>query len=146
MGGEVIEICEHSGKGEGVTKSADKVGGEVRSLVILWKRNNWMSPMQFFQRRFAVTSVMKIYTKMWELWLHNAVKVSEKKPSIFLFWNLLTFFKVGEIMVPKYGHLMLSGHIRIFLFCRKVMFRSQDIQVFVFLTIPLPNLWRHGEY
>ena len=35
----------------------------------------------------------------------------------------------------------------IFLFRRKVMFRSQDIQVFVFLTIPcLPNLWRHDEY
>ena len=27
------------------------------------------------------------------------------------------------------------------------MFRSQDIQFFVFLTIPyLPNLWRHDEY
>ena len=27
------------------------------------------------------------------------------------------------------------------------MFRSQDIQVFIFLTIyDLPNLWRHDEY
>ena len=24
----------------------------------------------FFQRKFAVTSVMKIYTKMWEFWVH----------------------------------------------------------------------------
>ena len=30
----------------------------------------------------------------------------------------------------------LRHRLRIFLFCRKNMFRSQDIQVFVFLTIP----------
>ena len=29
-----------------------------------------MSPMQFFQRKFAVTSVMKIHTKMQELWVY----------------------------------------------------------------------------
>ena len=26
--------------------------------------------MQFLQRKFAVTSAIKIYTKMWELWVH----------------------------------------------------------------------------
>ena len=26
--------------------------------------------MQFFQRKFALASVMKIYTKMWELLVH----------------------------------------------------------------------------
>ena len=30
----------------------------------------------------------------------------------------------------------LRNRLRIFLFSRKVMFRSQDIQVFVFLAIP----------
>ena len=30
----------------------------------------------------------------------------------------------------------LRHRLRIFLFCTKIMFRSQDIQVFVFLTIP----------
>ena len=24
-----------------------------------------------FQRKFTVTSVIKIYTKMWELWVHS---------------------------------------------------------------------------
>ena len=27
--------------------------------------------MQFFQIEFAATSVMKIYTKMWELYVHQ---------------------------------------------------------------------------
>ena len=26
--------------------------------------------MQFFQRKFTVTSVIKFYSKMWELWVH----------------------------------------------------------------------------
>ena len=38
------------------------------------------------------------------------VKISEKKnPSIFLVLNLFTSFKVGEIIVSKYGQLMLPG-------------------------------------
>ena len=87
---------------------------------------------------------MKIYTKIWKLWVHPdydhlyipltsnysqfqlqtiflgnnnpfsikptvvQVKIS-KITSIFLVWNLFTSFKVGRIMVLKYGHLMLPG-------------------------------------
>ena len=29
-----------------------------------------MSPMQFFQRKLAATSVKKSNTKMWVLWVH----------------------------------------------------------------------------
>ena len=67
------------------------------------------------------------------------------------FWkkniNVSGLKSLCEIMVSKYGHLMLPGRIRhrlkTFLFCRKVMSRSQDIHVLVFLTILLPDLWRH---
>ena len=99
--------------------------------------------MQFFQRTFAVTSITKLYTKIWELWVHpdygdlyisltsrfqpqtnvfpvnNSpfsikhtfvwVRISEKKPINFSGLKSFTFFKVGEIMVLKYGHLMLPG-------------------------------------
>ena len=97
--------------------------------------------MQFFQRTFAVTSITKLYTKVWELWVHpdygdlyipltsrfqpqtnvfpvnNSpfsikhtfvwVRISEKKNHQFFWFEIL--FKVGEIMVLKYGHLMLPG-------------------------------------
>ena len=40
-----------------------------------------------------------------------------------------------------------EAQVKIFFFRSKVMFRSQDIQVFVFLTIyDLTNLWRPDQY
>ena len=40
-----------------------------------------------------------------------------------------------------------EAQVQIFLFRGKVLFRSQDIEVFVFLTIPwFTNLWRDNEY
>ena len=35
--------------------------------------------------------------------------LKKKNPSIFLVLNLFTFFKVGKIIVSKYGQLMLPG-------------------------------------
>ena len=69
--------------------------------------------------------------------------------------NLDKFLKkrhsvVTQFMQLNYSHLKVTStkkrqllkmchlkhRLRIFSFCKKVMFRSQDIQAFIFLTIP----------
>ena len=49
-------------------------------------------------------------------------------------WKLLKGYLCYKMILPNLCHLKHS--LRIFLFSRKVMFRSQDIQPYVFLTIP----------
>ena len=57
--------------------------------------------------------------------------------------NFMHRIKMGNILqrLPllqndNFSKCVMRHRLRIFLFCRKVMFRSQDIQVFVFLSIP----------
>ena len=38
--------------------------------VVIWYLS---TEMQFFQRDFAVTSVIKIYSEMWELWIQTMI-------------------------------------------------------------------------
>ena len=124
--------------------------------------------MQFFHWKFAVNSVIKDYSEMWELWTHldwsfeffnnfqtrqiqarNQLFSGEKhlllcgsrfmKKNIFYgkkiernlklwrAWSLarlvhnvfsyLHFCKVGEIMLLKYGHLMLPVGYILVLYC-----------------------------
>ena len=65
---------------------------------------------------------------------------------MILFVSYLNVTSATKWQLLKMRHL--KHRLIMFLFCRKIMFRSQDIQVFVFLTIPhhLPNMWRHDEY
>ena len=63
--------------------------------------------------------------------------------------------KTNVFMLQGYlHHKMITSqnvssvaHVKNFLFCRKIIFHPQDIQVFVFLTIhDLTILWHHDEY
>ena len=45
-------------------------------------------------------------------------------------------FLVEVTFKSNFSECVIWGTLRIFLFCRKVMFPSQNIQVFVFLTSP----------
>ena len=63
--------------------------------------------------------------------------------------------KTNVFMLQGYLHYKMItsqnvssvAHVKNFLFCRKIIFHPQDIQVFVFLTIhDLTILWHHDEY
>ena len=44
-------------------------------------------------------------------------------------------------------NVLSEAQVNFFLFCRKVIFSSQDIRIFVVKLSPdLPNPWRHAEY
>ena len=69
-----------------------------------------------------------------------------EKSRKFLATLLFISGKVREFLYDFKGYLRYEtrtsqnvsseAQIKNFLFCRKIMFHSQDIQVFVFLTIP----------
>ena len=76
-------------------------------------------------------------------------------PSYWLFSNSSFIFGIllikGYLCYKLFKICHLRHMLRIFLFHRKVMFRSQDIQVFVFLLIPrftksLTSWWSFFKY
>ena len=94
-----------------------------------------------FRFRFVFIKVyFFVLQKAWTLWLQNVtisfkIKITHKLHKLLL--QELWFLKVTSATKP---HLLRISHLRrrlrTFLFRTKVIFRSQGIQVFVFLIIP----------
>ena len=75
----------------------------------------------------------KVYTFEQLLEKDSSVPIHTKNLrflAVEMFKGYLRYQTITSQNVPS------KAHIKNFLFCRKIMFRSQDIQVFVFLNIP----------
>ena len=68
-----------------------------------------------------------------------------KEPWKNVSYKIKGYFRYKTTTTQK---VSFEAQVQIFFILSKVMFRSQDIQVFVYLTIPydLPNLFCHDEY
>ena len=98
-------------------------------IIFLWKK--WGPNQWFCSREKSSKSLKKIFfmKKNSHLYRYNVWKFVKNR----WFLRYLSFSDFKGYLCYKMCHL---GHrLRIFLFCRKIMFRSQDVQVFVFLNI-----------
>ena len=104
----------------------------------MWKTNCWKSwrillwefwEVGVLERRACQGICSKTQFEFWK-------RILQQKNNIFPFMGILSL----KVTSATKWYLLKMCHLkhrsRIFLFCRKIMFRSQDIQVFVFLTIP----------
>ena len=65
--------------------------------------------MEFFRLKSVVISVIKKYSKMWELWMNLDYAHLYIPVLVHNFLGHLHFFKKNEIMSLKYGNLMLPA-------------------------------------
>ena len=79
------------------------------------------------------THEISILEKIMYLFLKDQIQVKVNIPFRYILLLVLKGYLRYKKITSKMCHL--RHRLRIFLFCRKFMFRSQDTQVFVFLTI-----------
>ena len=117
--------------------------GIIRYCLLKFKKLSWLQILEIFSTATFPVMVAKIffsleygfsltkatlYLKMKKIWVGQHTKVPIL-PDSYRQWLL-------KVTSATKWLCHLRHKFRIFLFCRKVMFRFQDIQVFVFSTIP----------
>ena len=118
----------------------------IQFIIILCQVEDYRNILKLSSRPLALTS--------YKAFLKNKKRSGTSLPTSFSAWflknNISLLYSIKGCLRYKTTtsqNASSEAQVKNFLFCSKVMFRSQDIQVFVFLnTHDLPSLWRHNEY
>ena len=93
--------------------------------MLMLSKKKYLEPRTFDRKAEKV----QLYNSMWNIYRARLIKVI-----VILKMSNLQVTSAAKQQLLKMWHL--KHRLRILLFRRKIMFHSQDIQVFVFLTIP----------